>query len=154
MLNTLERIIGQETMDKIFKRYYDRWAFRHPSSRDFVRVADEVVKESFGNRFGENLNWFFDQFLYGTAEVDYAIRSIRVNPVIGKGGLYDQGGSKTYIKAEPVNGLYRSVVQLDRLGDGIIPVDIQVRFDNGEQVTEHWRAGKNSMNWCMKNLVA
>jgi hypothetical protein len=138
MLNTLERMIGQETMDKIFKTYYDRWAFRHPSSRDFVRVVNEVVTESFGNRFGENLNWFFDQFLYGTAAVDYAIRTIRTSPVFEKSGLYDQGGSKTFIERGKTEGVFRSVIQLERLLDGIIPVDIEVRFDNGELITEHW----------------
>ncbi|MCX6223516.1 MAG: M1 family metallopeptidase [Bacteroidia bacterium] len=138
MLNTLERMIGQETMDRIFKKYYDRWAFRHPSSHDFVRVVNEVVTESYGNRFGENLNWFFDQFLFGTASVDYAIRTIRVLPVIEKGGLFDKGGSKTFIKSEKVEGMYRSVIQLERLQDGIIPVEIAVRFDNGEQITERW----------------
>ena len=138
MLNTLERMVGQETMDRIFKKYYDRWAFKHPSSRDFVRVVNEVVTESFGDRFGENLNWFFDQFLYGTAAVDYAIRTIRVNPVFEKGGLYDKEGSKTYIESERIEGLFRSVIQIDRLQDGIIPVEIAVRFDNGEEITEHW----------------
>jgi hypothetical protein len=138
MLNTLERMIGQETMDKIFKKYYERWSFRHPCSRDFVRVVNEVVTESFGNRFGENLNWFFDQFLYGTAAVDYAVRNVRVTAVTEKGGLYDQGGNKTYLKNEEVKDLYRSVVQLERLQDGVIPVDISVKFENGEQVTEHW----------------
>jgi len=100
--------------------------------------VNEVVTESSGNRFGENLNWFFDQFLYGTAGVDYAIRNIRVNPVNEKGGLYDQGGDKTYIASGKAEGMYRSVIQLERLQDGIIPVDIAVRFENGELVTEHW----------------
>jgi hypothetical protein len=138
MLNTLERIIGQETMDRIFKKYYDKWAFRHPSSRDFVKVANEVVAESHGNRFGENLNWFFDQFLYGTAAVDYAVKSVRVYPVYEKGGLYDKAGSKTFVESKRVDGMFRSVVQLDRLHDGVIPVDIVVKFSNGEVITEHW----------------
>jgi hypothetical protein len=138
MLNTLERMIGQETMDRIFKKYYDRWAFRHPASRDFVRVVNEVVTESHGSRFGENLNWFFDQFLYGTAAVDYAIRTIRITPVFEKGGLYDQGAGKTYIESDKIKDMYRSVIQLERLQDGMLPVEITVRFDNGEQVTERW----------------
>ncbi|MFA6127636.1 MAG: M1 family metallopeptidase [Bacteroidales bacterium] len=138
MLNTLERMIGQQTMDNIFKKYYARWAFRHPTSHDFIRVVNEVVSESFGNRFGENLNWFFDQFLYGTAAVDYAVRWVRVNPVFEKGGLYDQTGTKTYLETKRIEGLYRSVVQMERLQDGIIPVDVRIKFDNGEVITEHW----------------
>jgi len=100
--------------------------------------VNEVVTESFGSRFGENLNWFFDQFLYGTAAVDYAVRTIRINPVFEKGGLYDQGSSKTYIETGKAKGLYRSVIQLERLQDGIIPVELVVKFDNGELITEHW----------------
>lgn len=138
MLNTLERMIGQETMDRIFKRYYDRWAFRHPTSRDFVKVVNEVVAESFGTRFGVNLNWFFDQFLYGTAGVDYAVRSIRVMPVYEKGGLYDRQGAKTFIESKKTEGLYRSVVMLDKLQEGTIPVDVRVVFENGDVITEHW----------------
>lgn len=138
MLNTLERMLGQECMDKIFQRYYQRWAFRHPSSRDFIRVANEVAREIHGNRFGDNLNWFFDQFLYGTAGVDFAIRQIIINPVKEKGGLFDQGDKKKFINPEISRTLYRSVVQLERLQDGVIPVEIKVRFDNGEEVTEQW----------------
>jgi hypothetical protein len=138
MLNTLERMTGTETMDRIFRRYYDRWAFRHPSTPDFIRIVNEVVREDHGTRFGENLSWFFDQFLYGTAAVDYSVRSIRVNSVYSKGGLYDKDDGKTFIEAKRTDGLYRSVVQLDRLQDGIIPVDVEVTFDNGEVVIAHW----------------
>ncbi len=138
MLTTLERMIGQENMDLIFKRYYARWAFNHPSSRDFIRVVNEVVTERFGNTFGENMNWFFDQFLYGTAAVDYALRTIRISPVYEKGGWYDKDGSKTFIESERITGMFRSVVQLERLEEGILPMEILVRFDNGEVVTEKW----------------
>jgi hypothetical protein len=138
MLNTLERIIGQETMDRIFKKYYERWAFRHPSSHDFVKVVNEVVTETYGNKFGENLDWFFDQFLFGTASVDYAVRFITVGPAREKGGLFDQDTGKIFLEPKRAEGMFRSVVQLERLDDGIIPVEIRVTFDNGEEVTEHW----------------
>ena len=138
MLNTLERMIGRETMDRIFKVYYDRWAFRHPTSHDFIRIVNEVVRKDLGDRFSENMNWFFDQFLFGTAEVDYMVRTIRVEPVFEKGGLFDKGETKTFVEPVRKAGMFRSVVQLDRLHDGIIPVDVEVKFDNGEVVTEHW----------------
>lgn len=138
MLNTLERMIGQECMDKIFKRYYDQWAFRHPDSHDFIKVVNEVVSEVHGSRFGSDLNWFFDQFLFGTAAVDYAVSGIRQYPITEPGGFFDQNETKKYIKPARMENRYRSVVQLSRLGDGVIPVEIRIRFDSGEEILEQW----------------
>ena len=138
MLHTLENLIGQPCMDQIFRRYYERWAFRHPCSRDFIAVVNEVVREVHGTRFGDNLEWYFDQFLYGSAPVDYAVDNIGVRKVYQKGGWYDQGQSRKFIDSGPMEGRYRSVVQLSRKGDGILPVTIRVRFDSGEEIIEPW----------------
>ncbi len=35
-------IIGQENLDKTLNRYYDEWAFKHPTPNDFIRVAEKV----------------------------------------------------------------------------------------------------------------
>ncbi len=138
MLNTLERIIGQECMDEIFKRYYQRWAFRHPATKDFTRVANEVTAEVHGTRFGKSLDWFFDQFLYGTARVDYGVRRITNMPARDKGGFFDRGDGKAYRESQPIPDMYHSVVQLERAGDGIIPVEVLIRFDNGDEILESW----------------
>ncbi|MFO7617876.1 MAG: M1 family metallopeptidase [Bacteroidales bacterium] len=138
MLNTLERIIGQNTMDEIFKRYYAEWAFRHPATLDFVQVANRVTAEIHGETFGPDLNWFFDQFLFGTATVDYGVRSVASRPETGKAGLFDREGKRSFREPQSVPGLFRSNVQLERNGDGIIPVEILVTFSDGEQILERW----------------
>ena len=107
MLNTLERIIGQETMDEIFKRYYKAWAFRHPATADFIGVANQVTTEIHGETFGPNLNWFFDQFLFGTAKVDYGVRTITIRPEAAKAGLFDNQGRRDYREPQTVPGIYR-----------------------------------------------
>ncbi len=76
-LYTLMGIVGEETTNDIFREYYRKWAFRHPSGKDFVSVVNEVVKEEYGDKFGKDMNWFFDQTLYGTGICDYKVAGIR-----------------------------------------------------------------------------
>ena len=75
-LYTLMGIIGEETTNEIFREYYKKWAFRHPSGKDFVNVVNEVVTRMHGNKFGPDMNWFFDQTLYGTGICDYKVAGI------------------------------------------------------------------------------
>ena len=37
--------------------------------KDFINVVNEVVKRIHGDKFGPDMNWFFDQTLYGTGSV-------------------------------------------------------------------------------------
>jgi hypothetical protein len=73
ILGTLERIIGEETMDEIFREYYKRWAFKHPSGKDFVNVVSDVVGKKEESII--DINSFFNQTLYGTEICDYKVAS-------------------------------------------------------------------------------
>ena len=68
VLRTLEGYLGWEVMREVLQTYYARFAFRHPTTRDFIAVTEEVS--------GRDLGWFFEQYVYGTAAVDYAIESL------------------------------------------------------------------------------
>lgn len=147
MLHTLERMVGQECMDEIFKAYYRQWSFKHPSSEDFISVVNQVVSDIHGNRFGESLNWFFDQFLYGNSVLDYRIRSISVYSVYEPGGWMQNGSEKELIKPVKQDEMYRSVVRLERMAEGIIPVEVLVHFENGEEILETWDGKDWSRNY-------
>ena len=45
---TMMGLIGEETTNDIFREYYKKWAFRHPSGRDFINVVNEVVRRNHG----------------------------------------------------------------------------------------------------------
>ena len=75
-LRTLMGIVGEETTDDIFRQYYKEWAFRYPSGRDFINVVNEVVKKNCGDKFGPDMNWFFDETLFGTGICDYKVSDI------------------------------------------------------------------------------
>lgn len=137
-LHTLEGIISTETMDNVFREYYRRWAFRHPSGKDFIDVVNDVVKSEHGDRFGEDMNWFFDQVLYGNGICDYRVSGITSNRIRSYSGVVD-GDSVTYTRSDRKSDtLYISRVSIERLGDVMLPVEILIGFDNGEEVLEHW----------------
>ncbi len=117
---TLMGIVGEETTNDIFREYYRLWGFRHPSARDFINVVNEVVVRHHGNKFGNDMNWFFDQTLYGTGVCDYKVAEI------------------TNRKYENSDSLYSSTVGLQRTGEVMLPLEILVRFSDGDEITETW----------------
>ena len=117
-LFTLMGIVGEETINEIFREYYQRWAFRHPSGKDFISVVNEVVAKEHGDKFGPDMNWFFDQTLYGTGLCDYRVAMIRNMNI--------------------EDTLYDSVIQIERLGDIMLPVEVLIHFADGSEILEFW----------------
>lgn len=70
-LNILrETIMGRELFDKAFKTYSKRWAFKHPEPADLFRTMEDAS--------GEDLDWFWRGWFYGTDPVDIAIDKVTV----------------------------------------------------------------------------
>jgi len=138
-LHTLTGIIGEETMNEVFREYYREWAFKHPSGKDFVDVFNKVVPAIYGNKFGENLNWFFKQTLYGTGICDYKVAGITNRKIRDFEGVSFENDSTLFTKANyRDDSLYVSTVELQRDGEIILPVEILVRFDDGTEKLEQW----------------
>jgi len=69
-LNILrETIMGRELFDYAFKQYAKRWAFKHPEPADFFRTMEDAS--------GEDLDWFWRGWFYGTDAVDLSIDSVK-----------------------------------------------------------------------------
>ncbi len=136
-LHTLTGIVGEETMDDIFREYYRKWAFRHPSGKDFVNVVNEVVKKEHGDQFGPDMNWFFDQTLYGTGICDYKVYRINNRKYHKPVGKADTTDALKELWPE-TDSLYTATAQLERTGDVMLPVDVLIHFTNGEEVLEKW----------------
>ncbi len=137
-LHTLEGLIGTETMDNVFREYYRRWAFRHPSGRDFIAVVNDVVRQEHGDKFGENMNWYFDQVLYGNEICDYSLTGVTNRKTRGYSGIVD-GDTVTFIRdISADDSIYFSTVSISRLGGITLPVEVLIHFDNGDEVLEQW----------------
>jgi len=139
MLVTLEHYLGEETMRRVLRTYFERWRFRHPTTRDFIAVANEVS--------GQNLDWYFDQAVYSNAILDYSISWISSKEVKpGKG--YDftmtpMDDSTSGIDTDTADDdekdkVYLSVIKVRRVGTFVFPVEVEMIFDDGEIVRESW----------------
>ena len=136
VLETLRGMIGDPAMDDVMKTYFDRYKFKHPRGEDFIAVANEVVTKHHGDKFGQDLNWFFDQTVYGTAICDYAVVGISYQGEGGETGMFGSGDSKVYKENKSKEGKIR--VRLERLGDMVVPVDVKFETQAGEVIMKEW----------------
>ncbi len=127
-LHTLERMLGWETNQRILSTYFSRYAFKHPGPAEFFAVANEVS--------GQDLTWFFDQVHRSSNVFDYAVDVFRSEPAGGR-GFFGEAGAAAFQAAAPEGGPFRTTVVVRRLGEGVFPVDVRVRFENGEE--QRWR---------------
>ncbi len=82
-LNILrETVMGREAFDYAFKKYCERWAFKHPTPADFFRTMEDAS--------AIDLDWFWRGWFYSTAPVDIALSEVNSfkldsgNPMVEK----------------------------------------------------------------------
>ncbi len=146
-LYTLMGIIGEETTKDVFREYYRKWAFKHPSGKDFINVVNEVVTKTYGDKFGPDMNWFFDQMLYGTGICDYKVKDFynkklrsTERKIVKSDSLNKTlaGSNSTRKDLHAGDSLYKAVVEIAREGEIMLPVDVLVHFENGDEILQIW----------------
>ena len=121
VLRTLEGLIGEDTMRQAMHTYFMRYRFTHPTKEDFLKTIEEVS--------GKNLRWYFDQAVYGSQVLDFEVFKVSTYPVEWyKEKLNEKKGQTEYV----------SNVWIHRKETFVIPIDVEIKFDNGEKVREHW----------------
>jgi hypothetical protein len=130
-LLTLENYLGEDVMAQVMKSYFDRWKFRHPKTDDFIAVAEEVS--------GQDLTWFFDQFLHSSDQLDYAIGRLRSREIKEPEGIFQgQLRAAPEDKADDREKVYKNEVVVVRKGELVFPQEILIVFEDGEEVREVW----------------
>ncbi len=78
MLITLEKIVGEQTLQRAVHTYFMRYRFQHPTQEDFMRTVNEVA--------GQDLSWYWKQAVYGTAGhgLRGKTRRLRSGEVVGR----------------------------------------------------------------------
>ncbi|HEU5262324.1 MAG TPA: M1 family metallopeptidase [Gemmatimonadales bacterium] len=92
----LRYVVGDETMVRILRAYYDRWKLKHVDERAFREVAEGVSRQ--------DLAWLFGQWLHATVLVDYRLKGVA--------------------RRRLSDGRWRTTVTVERKGDGRMPVEI------------------------------
>lgn len=135
-LLTLEALLGDQ-WPKVIRTYHQRYRFQHPDAIDFMNTVNEVS--------GHDMKWFFDQTVYGTGMLDYAV-SVTTDKAKSKEGLFDQSGKPAYVGAphgkdkdgKDKDSEKESEVLVRRLGEMQFPVTVHVRFEDGTEKLERW----------------
>ncbi len=94
----LREYLGVETFQRVLREFYARHRLRHVTGADFQRVAERVS--------GQDLGWFFDQWIRRTDKLDYGIARVSSVPAGG--------------------GRWRTRVDVLRTGAAWMPVVLQV----------------------------
>jgi hypothetical protein len=92
----LRYVVGDETMRRILREYFSRWKLKHVNEDAFRGVAEEVSRK--------DLKWLFGEWLHATPLVDYRLRRVERHRL--------------------ADGRWRTVVTIERKGDGRMPVEI------------------------------
>ncbi|HVH09396.1 MAG TPA: M1 family metallopeptidase [Gemmatimonadales bacterium] len=92
----LRYVVGDPTMRRILRTYFDRWKLKHVDEDAFRDVAEELS--------GKDLNWLFAEWLHATPLFDYRLKRVE---------RYGLEGGRWY-----------TVVTIERRGDGRLPVEI------------------------------
>lgn len=66
VLAQLRYIIGEENFWETLKKYYNDWAFKHPTPNDFMRCAEKTS--------GMELEWFLTDWTQTTNTIDYGVK--------------------------------------------------------------------------------
>ncbi|NLG63290.1 MAG: M1 family metallopeptidase [Candidatus Cloacimonetes bacterium] len=93
----LRDYLGEDTFRRALKVFYERKALQH--------VTEQDLRAAFETAAGEDLDWFFDQWIHTTATLDYRIESARAR----------QEGSE-----------WVATIEVAREGDAWMPVTLQV----------------------------
>jgi hypothetical protein len=128
VLLTLEGIIGEDTMQKAMHTYFMKYRFTHPDKEDFLKTIEEVS--------GKDLRWYFNQAVYRSQVLDYEVLKVDSFPT-----NWDQSDKEKKTREQQGgknNTVYQSYVSVHRKGDFVMPIDVEIKFDNGETVREHW----------------
>lgn len=106
----LNYLVGHDAFIRILRTYYAQCKFTHVTGKKFQQICEQVTEI--------NLDWFFTQWLESTTRLDYAYR-----------------GKKS---EQQNNGTWKTDVIVKRLGNGIIPVDIEARTCAGDSARIRW----------------
>lgn len=106
----LEYVLGRDTFRQALHKFYAENRYRHVTSEDFQAVCERVS--------GQDLDWFFQQWLQGTPTIDYAKSSVR--------------------KYQRDDTTWVTEVEIQRRGDGVMPVDVALDLVEGKKMVQRW----------------
>lgn len=108
----LQYVLGDSTFKQAIKDYFNAWYFKHPYRSDMIA--------SFEKSTNRDLDWFFEQWLETTRQLDYAVDNIT-------GKWQTVNGKKSF----------HAKIDLKNLEQIFMPIDLDITMKNSKQVHYH-----------------
>ena len=123
-LNILrETVMGHELFDYSFKKYAQRWMFKHPTPADFFRTMEDAS--------ATDLDWFFRGWFYTTDNVDIALTQVRNFEI-----ALDEEAAETDVRED----LNYYELTFENRGGLVMPIILEFTFEDGTKKTERMPA--------------
>ena len=97
-----EQILGADRFDYAFKKYIERWSYKHPSADDFFRTME--------NEGGEDLAWYWRGWFVNNWQLDMAVKSVK------------------YSNDDPAKGVDITIVNLQKMA---MPCNVEITWADG-----------------------
>ncbi|MFQ5638833.1 MAG: M1 family aminopeptidase [bacterium] len=105
----LKYVVGDSVFRRICHDYFERWKFKHVNQARFQATCEHVS--------GQDLDWFFDQWLHDSVTVDYRLGTV---------------------KKRKNGDVWQTDVTIIRKARGKMPVEVEVTAQSGEKVVKRW----------------
>lgn len=102
-----DHILGPDRFDYAFRKYIERWSYKHPTPNDFFRTME--------NAAGEDLVWFWRGMFVHNWKLDQAVSRV------------------SYVGGNPANGALVTLQNLDKM---VMPVYLQYTTVSGKTAME------------------
>jgi len=135
VLQTLEGLLGEETMVRVLRTYARRFRFAHPTTADFVATVNEVT--------GQDWQWFFDETFFSSELCDYAVE-VKNDPARVPAGWFENASGQLSLRPHAADGEEGKDARTDarvtvvRRGEVRMPVELLVVFEDGRTAHERW----------------
>lgn len=103
ILHMLRYVVGDENFFEILREYYEEYKFKLVTTYDFIGICEKV--------YGEDLDWFFDEWVYGTGCLDY----------------------KGEAKVEERDGKYLLNITIKQRSEFKMILDLEIVYENGKE---------------------
>jgi hypothetical protein len=149
LLHSCERTFGEDVWAKVMKTYATRFAFKHPTTADFLAVVREVA--------GAGPAAAVEGIVSTAGSVDYATTSVETHEAAALAGYTGEGSARTFQPPKKSgSGTYESTVVVQRFGESAWPVDVVFTFADGATLTRPWSGAERWVRYRLRGprLVA
>ncbi|MCA0447428.1 MAG: M1 family metallopeptidase [Bacteroidetes bacterium] len=109
MLDALKWYLGEPKFDKAMQSYYEKWKFKHPAPEDFYSAISESA--------GEDLTWFFNQWVNTTAINDFVVADF---------------------STEKTGSGFKTTVTPENKGNMVMPAPVYLITEKGDTLIAKW----------------